>query len=132
MLVSKSPMGKNALVDSNIVIKFSEEMRKESVKIEIDGVQGSILWLNNTVLFIPIRELSYSTSYKVKLSGTDLYNNSVELNEWTFSTENKPQAKEKSSGSMTGIYISIIIVIVLVIIFSIFSCYRRMKKGCNF
>jgi len=128
-LISRFPKGKDIPIDSEIAIEFSKPMKKESVHIELDGVVGNITWEDNTAIFIPTQRLDYSSKYIVKVTGLDLYNNSLSSKSWSFYTEAAPETQAAVTSSMP-MYLSLVSVIIITAIIVFVSCgiYRK-KKG---
>lgn len=112
IVVFHTPPGDNISVDSNIIITFSEEMDRDSVSIWVSGVEGEITWDRNKAAFSPDSSLMYSTEYNVNVTGSDLYNNSMENCCWSFIT--KKEVTDDKTTSMSsfqgGILIGIIII----------------------
>ncbi len=127
-IMYRSPRGKNVHVDSKIEITFSEEMRKESVKIYVNGVDGTITWEGNSAIFVPASELEHSTKYNVIVTGTDAFNNSLSSSSWYFITAAAPKPQETSS---MPIYVPVILVIIIatIIVAAVaFIIYRKKKE----
>lgn len=65
-----------APISTNISITFSKPMDKESVENNLlitywfnRQVQGEIAWEDNTLIFSPLEDLKYNTSYVVRVTG---------------------------------------------------------------
>ena len=78
------PTGHDVPLDSSIVITFSEAMNTTDVVITVDDLEGTVSWSGNVLTFHPMAML-YNAIYVVKVTGTDLAGNEVQLT-WTFST----------------------------------------------
>ena len=79
-----SPTGSAVLADTPVVVKFSETMNKSTVKVIINGAEGTISWDGNNATLAP-GGLVYGTQYTVNVTGLDLAGNHY-CYEWTFST----------------------------------------------
>jgi hypothetical protein len=132
-VISRAPIGKNVLIHTKLIITFSEKMLKDSIKIDIEGLEGTITWDSNSVIFMPNQPLSFSTKYNVKVTGSDRFNNSIENYTWSFVTEEEPETNSNSSGSMfdnlliviiIGILVAIVVIIRLVMIYS----WKKKKR----
>jgi parallel beta-helix repeat protein len=69
-IMARSPLGDNISVDTNITISFDEVMNVTSVEtafILVPYINGSFVWLDNTLIFIPETNLEYSTTYYVHI-----------------------------------------------------------------
>jgi hypothetical protein len=129
-VIYRAPKGSDVFVDSELVVTFSEPMRKDSVNFDIDGISGTITWEGNTAIFIPEKDLEYSSKYKVKVTGSDQYNNSLGYNNWYFKTESEPEGSEASSMPMYAIAAIVIgIIIAVVIVVSVFVVFYKKKNG---
>jgi hypothetical protein len=93
-ITSKTPVGQGNSVDLRVHITFSEEMRKDSVEVTIEGFSGTMVWLGNALIYTPDKRLDYSTKYDVLVTGMDLYNNSIGDYQWDFQTEPEPKTVE--------------------------------------
>jgi hypothetical protein len=109
-----NPMGKNVVIDSEIMISFSKEMQRDTVNIKVGGISGTITWLDDYALFTPDQKFEYSTKYRVTVTGTDLYNNSITQNSWSFITEDKPESDESASFSLYSVVLGGIILCVVI------------------
>jgi hypothetical protein len=127
-ILTRTPRGKNVIIDSRIVITFSEEMKRESVIIVVDGVEGEIVWENNSIIFYPNKILSYSIKYNVKVSGSDIYNNSISNYSWYFTTESGSVNTVTTSNQNIYVYIVCIAISMIVAAALMFVYYRKRKK----
>ncbi len=130
-IISRAPIGKNVLIHSKLIVTFSEKMLKESIKIEVEGLEGTITWDRNSVIFTPNQPLSFSTKYDVKITGSDQFNNSIVNYSWSFVTKEKPETRGNSSGSMfDALFIVVIfgIMVTIVVIIHVVISYRWKKK----
>ena len=94
-ITSVSPIGSDVLLDTTLVVEFSETMNAASVTIVVsNSVEGSVVFVDKIATFTPSSNLSYNTTYTVTLSGKDMAGNSVQT-EWTFTTL-------KDEGSIDG------------------------------
>ncbi|WP_455391927.1 Ig-like domain-containing protein [[Eubacterium] cellulosolvens] len=69
-VLDHSPTGTKVLITSTIMIEFSEAMDKNSVSSALvltPAINGTIIWQENTILYIPQSFLKYNTTYKVQL-----------------------------------------------------------------
>ncbi len=82
------PRGDEVPVDTEVMVRFSEEMDEESINISIDGVGGEIRGEGTTFYFTPYSNLSYAKRYHVNVTGTDLAGNQLEDESfaWSFRT----------------------------------------------
>jgi LPXTG-motif cell wall-anchored protein len=64
---------------------FSEIMNTSSVRVSVNGVNGTLTWNGNNVTFSPIAKMAYDTTYHVTVAGKDLTGNVVEYS-WSFTT----------------------------------------------
>jgi len=74
------PSGSAVPLTSNIVITFSEPMLKSSVTITVTPTPpglGSAVWSNNNMTVTYFVQSAASTSYTVKVTGTDLAGNAL-------------------------------------------------------
>ena len=65
---NNSPTGINAAIASRINVTFSEAMNKptaESSFSTLPATTGSFSWMGNTMIFIPVSNLAYNTTYNV-------------------------------------------------------------------
>jgi hypothetical protein len=131
-IVTRIPRGKNVMVDSRLVITFSEVMNEDSVIVDVDGISGTLSWEGKTVIFTPEQNLEYSMKYNVKVTGSDKYNNELNYDSWYFYTESAPASEESASmpmfvfvglGLAIGITASIIVCIVVVFLYQ-----KKQKK----
>jgi outer membrane protein assembly factor BamB len=72
-------------ITSTIRVTFSEPMNQTSVEEAFSispALQGSILWLGETMEFTPIQELNFETKYEIKIStlAKDLVGNTLDGN----------------------------------------------------
>jgi hypothetical protein len=123
----KTPVGQDISVVSRIQITFSEEMQKESVEVSIDGYSGTIIWLENSLIFTPDEKLEYSTRYVVKVTCMDLYNNSIGDYQWDFQTESEPKTSESESDQDIIWACVLVAVICISAVISLIIIYK--KKG---
>lgn len=131
-VVSYTPRGKNVHIDSKITIKFSEEMRKDSVKIHVEGLLGTISWSNNTAVLTLDQELEYSTKYQIKVTAEDIYENSLDDYTWTFETESAPPNQEELESNLIStitLFASGITILVVLVIIVIFLRKKNLKKN---
>lgn len=82
------PEGDEVQVNSTVTVEFSEEMRKGSINISVEGVKGNITGGGSVFHFIPVGNFSYAKSYTVHVEGEDLASNVIESGSfsWQFST----------------------------------------------
>ncbi len=90
-IVSHSPSNERVDVYTNITVKFSEPMQRDSVKIEFlkedESINGSLHWDQNVLIFDPGEKLDYKTTYSVKVDGKDRAGNNLTKYTWSFKTE---------------------------------------------
>ena len=81
------PVGTNVSLDADIFATFSEPMNTTSVSMTVDGLDGTVSWIGNTISFHPSAALSYDTEYTARVSGEDVAGNHVNVT-WTFKVTN--------------------------------------------
>jgi parallel beta-helix repeat protein len=86
-VTSFTPKGKGVNVSTSLVISFSEEMDRDSIMIDMEGLEGSFTWNEINLTFDPDVELKYSTRYSFSVSGSDLAGNALVPFDWYFDTE---------------------------------------------
>ncbi|MGQ9607990.1 MAG: Ig-like domain-containing protein [bacterium] len=109
-IISVSPASgeKNVSKSTNIIIKFNQEMNKESVEsaFSLSGkTLGYFEWSDNSLIFTPTRKLNYGEKYTVKVLGSAMSVNMVGIDGnlngisegspnddviWSFNTEPAP------------------------------------------
>jgi hypothetical protein len=70
-------------------------MNTSSVRVIVNGLNGTINWNGNNVTFSPTTKLAYDTTYHVTVTGKDLAGNVVEYS-WSFTTM-------KNEGTIEGV-----------------------------
>jgi len=132
-IISYSPVGKNVQISTVITIIFNESMNETSV-IEsfsiTNNINGEFHWRNNTLIFQPSLNLSYSTTYKVTITthAEDIWGNHLFENlSWEFATEQKSDQESKVPTMNVVLYVGIscIILISIIVIF----IWLRVKKS---
>ncbi|MBU4189646.1 MAG: Ig-like domain-containing protein, partial [Candidatus Thermoplasmatota archaeon] len=104
VIISHSPMGDNVSVNTSITVTFNETMNKTSVEnafLVSPVVDGDFTWNSNNLIFTPLTNLSYNTTYNVTITtnAKDVAGNHLESNySWEFITE-----KESDTNSPTVI-----------------------------
>ncbi len=99
---------KNVSVSTNVIIKFNQEMNKESVESAFslsDKTLGYFEWSGDSLIFTPVRKLNYGAKYTVKILGSAMSINMVGIDGnlngvsegspnddiiWSFNTEPAP------------------------------------------
>ena len=94
-IVGKTPAGSGAPPSTMINVTFSEAMNTGSVNMTVAGINGTMSWNGNSVVFTPSSPLAYDTGYSVTVSGKDLAGNQVNAT-WTFTTL-------KNEGAIEGV-----------------------------
>jgi len=84
-VISRSPTGSNASMMTTVNVTFSEAVNRSATTISIGGVEGNVVWNQNTVSFMPSSALRGRTTYNVTVSSRDLAGNAMS-SAWTFST----------------------------------------------
>jgi hypothetical protein len=127
---SKSPTGINASINTVIEVTFSKEMKKDTVAIVVEDVNGSISWDGENVIFTPDQPLDYITIYNVTVTGLDIYGNSLGTYEWSFTTQVEPEEEDKPSDSSDELtlYIVLGIIVALIIIVLVVVLVIRSRK----
>ncbi len=128
-IVSGLPKGDSVKVDSKIIIRFSEEMNKDTVRVHIDSVKGILTWEDNTVIYTPNQNLKFSTKYNIKVTGVDLFNNSIEAKSWSFETI--AESEDTEAGLMPIDMISAIVlsnIITASLIGMVILIYKRKRS----
>jgi hypothetical protein len=70
VILAFSPTGENVSVETLITVKFNEPMSEtvsENAIILIPGVNGTLTWDDNTLIFTPESDLKYLTEYYVTI-----------------------------------------------------------------
>ena len=70
-------------------------MNTSSVRVSVNGLNGTLTWKGNNVTFSPIAKMAYDTTYHVTVAGKDLTGNMVEYS-WSFTTM-------KNEGTIEGV-----------------------------
>lgn len=105
--VSKSPTGVRAEIDSQIIIKYSEEVNPETLKLTLKRVDNkqNVIPVNlsdialaisedgKTVTYTPRKPLDYEAEYSVEVYVEDLAGNQSINDDWTFITKTKAAPK---------------------------------------
>jgi hypothetical protein len=129
---SRSPTGINASINTVIELTFSKEMKKDTVSIVVEGVNGSVSWDGEKAIFTPDQPLDYITIYNVTVSGWDIYGNSLGTYEWSFTTQVEPEEEEKPSDSSDEltlyIVVGIIVVLIIIVLVVVFVIRSRKKE----
>ncbi|MGA1872408.1 MAG: C25 family cysteine peptidase [Thermoplasmatota archaeon] len=104
-VVDITPSGNENPANSVVEVLFSEEMDRGTVSIAVTGVQGSVSWRGNTIVFSPAEGLQYGTDYRVTVSGSDIHGNPMEEFTHKFSTyaivvNDTPEQDSKGNGSL--------------------------------
>jgi len=92
VVMSKSPLGKDVLVNTIISITFNREMNKESVEGSfsiIPNIEGNFSWTGQTLKFRPQTSLKHNTTYSITLNmdATDTEGNHLDkVYPWNFTT----------------------------------------------
>jgi len=79
-----SPTGDGIDIDAVVIAQFNKAMNESSVSIVVNGVTGQLIWIENTVTFVPTA-LEYNKQYTVTVSGKDLAGHELSYS-WNFST----------------------------------------------
>ena len=127
-----SPTGDNVSLDSVIKMEFSERMDRDNTSLRIEGLNGSLEWSDNRIVYYPDSQLLDDTEYQVVVSGSDLYGNGLEPFSWSFHTtivETPDQDVEEGSDSnMVPILASIAIIAVLSVVVLVAAVLLIMRR----
>jgi hypothetical protein len=86
-VITRSPTGSAASMMTTVNVTFSEAVNRSASSISINGVDGNVVWNQNTISFMPSSALRGRTAYNVTVNARDLAGN-VMSSAWTFSTAN--------------------------------------------
>jgi len=130
---SHRPTGIDNEVDAEIMAEFSEEMDRENTTLSIIGVEGSVSWEGNTIVFTPSGALNYGKEYTAVVNGKDLAGNTVEFS-WKFTTKEIPaDGDDDGTGgddnNITGIIILSAVVILVCALVIVLLLVIRSRKG---
>jgi hypothetical protein len=131
---SHQPTGIDNDVDIEIVATFSEGMDRENTTLSVIGIEGSLSWEGDTIIFNPSGALNHKKEYTAVVTGKDLAGNTVEFS-WKFTTKemtvdgNDDDDQEDDDDSITGIIIiSAVVILVCAVVMIIFLFVRSRKK----
>ena len=119
--LSWSPKGENVSVYTSLEITFSETMDWDNISISLDGVNGSVGHMENTLFFEPDSKLEGSKEYQVIVNGVDLNGNRLEPFSWSFTTEvtetpaeEKGEEDESSHALLIGLILAVLAVLLAI------------------
>ncbi len=84
-IIANAPNFNDVSTRASVVVSFSESMDTASSTITVDGINGTVSWNGNDIVFTPISVLRGWTSYLVTVDAKDLAGNAVS-DTWTFKT----------------------------------------------
>ena len=84
-ILMTSPGGNAESTRVGVNITFNEEMDRASTLIMVAGVNGTVIWDEDSASFTPVKALKGWTYYTVSVKGHDLAGNAVNKT-WTFRT----------------------------------------------
>ncbi len=85
-IISNAPNFNDVSIRASVVVTFSEAMDMTASMITVDGINGTISWNGNEIVFTPVSVLFGWTSYLVTVDARDLAGNAVS-DTWTFKTD---------------------------------------------
>lgn len=120
-ITSFSPTSDGTALSTVVAVTFSEEMKKASLSILVNGVATTdYAWEGNTVTVNPT--LVEGTEYTITVSGEDLVGNSV-TKTWTFNTT----SSSPSGGNFDGSMLIVVAVIVLAAFAAVLLAFKRAR-----
>lgn len=84
-IISNAPNVNEVSTRASVVVSFSEAMDTAACSITVDGINGTVSWNGNEIVFTPLSVLFGWTSYLVTVEARDLAGNAVS-DTWTFKT----------------------------------------------
>jgi|GEM_PF-4294065 len=90
------PVGEDEDIDTTIFAYFSERMAPSSLVLELEGVQGNVVWKGGRVVFEPAAPLEPGRVYNVSLRGQDLAGNPLTPVTWSFRTTTMGRIKGRA------------------------------------
>ena len=90
-IASFAPQGQSLAINTPVQVTFVQAMNESSTNLTMQNgsgvsVNGTTLWSNNTLTFVPTNPLGYSQTYSVSLTGQDAVGDQLLAPSFSFGT----------------------------------------------